>query len=184
MPLFRRGRVPRDAFEGRPRSNEQIRVPYVRVVGSDKKPIGIMPTREAVGLARRQGLDLVMLAPQGDPPVCGIMDFGKYLYEQKAKQKESKKRQHSTEVREMRLKMKIDTHDYNVKLRKMREFLGEKDRIRVTLIIRGREVLHTDLGFRLLDRLKQDLADIARLEGSPRVQLEGRKSIQMMLVPK
>ena len=159
-------------------------MPYVRVIGPDRKPIGILPTREALSLAQRQGLDLVLVAPQGDPPVCGIMDFGKYLYEQKVKSRESKKKQHSAEVREMRMKMKIDKHDYDVKLRKMREFLAEKDRIRVTLMIRGREVTHIDLAFKLLERLSGDLADIARVDGRPRVQLEGRKSIQIMLVPK
>ncbi len=159
-------------------------MPYVRVVGPDKKPIGVLPTREALNMAWRQGLDLVMLAPQSDPPVCGIVDFGRYLYEQKVKQRESKRKQHSTQVRDMRMKMKIDTHDYNVKLRKMREFLEQRDRIRVTLIIRGREVVHKDLAFKLLERLKADLDKIARPEGKPRVQLEGRKSIQIMLVPK
>jgi translation initiation factor IF-3 len=143
-----------------------------------------MPTREALAMARRQDLDLVLLAPNGDPPVAGIMDFGKWLYEQKSKARESKRKQHSTEVREMRMKMKIDTHDYQVKVRKMREFLDSKDRIRVTLIIRGREVLHLDLAHKLLDRLTQDLSDIAKVEGRPRVVLEGRKSIQIMLVPR
>lgn len=156
----------------------------MRVVGADKKPIGVMPTREAVALARRQELDLVLLAPTADPPVAGILDFGRYLYEQKAKQKESKKKQHSAEVRDIRMKMKIDVNDYNVKMRKMREFLARKDRIRVTLIIRGREVVHIDLAYKLLDRLAQDLSDVARTEGQPRVTLEGRKSIQLMLVPK
>lgn len=156
----------------------------MRVVGPDKKPIGVMSTREAVALARRQELDLVLLAPTADPPVAGILDFGRYLYEQKAKQKESKKKQHSAEVRDIRMKMKIDVHDYNVKMRKMREFIERKDRIRVTLIIRGREVVHIDLAYKLLGRLAQDLADIARTEGQPRVTLEGRKSIQIMLVPK
>lgn len=143
-----------------------------------------MPTREAYALAQRQGLDLVLVAPTGDPPVCGIMDFGKWLYEQKVKQRESKKKQHSAEVRDMRLKMKISAHDYDTKLRKMREFLEAKDRIRVTLWIRGREVVHTDLALELLNRLGADLADVARVDGKPRMQLEGRKNIQLMLVPK
>ncbi len=159
-------------------------MPFVRVVGADKKPIGVMSTREALSMARRQDLDLVMLAPNSDPPVAGIMDFGRYLFEQKAKQKESKRKQHSAEVRDMRMKMKIDTHDYNVKLKKMREFLEKRDRIRVTLIIRGREVVHIDLAHKLLGRLAEDLKDLARVDGRPRVQLEGRKSIQIMLVPK
>ncbi len=143
-----------------------------------------MQTKEALSIARRQELDLVVLAPNSDPPVCGIIDFGRYLYEQKVKQKESKKKQHSAQVRDMRMKMKIDTHDYNVKMKKMRELLGQKDRIRVTLIIRGREVVHIDLAYKLLERLKEDLVDIARCEGQPRVQLMGRKSIQIMMVPK
>lgn len=135
-------------------------------------------------MAQRQGLDLVLIAPQGDPPVCGIMDFGKYLFEQKVKSRESKKKQHSAEVRDIRMKMKIDKHDYEVKLKKMREFLAEKDRIRVTLMIRGREVTHTDLAMALLNRVGTDLADVAKVDGRPRMQMEGRKSIQIMLVPK
>ena len=135
-------------------------------------------------LALRQELDLVMLAPNADPPVCGIMDFGRYLYEQKAKQKESKKKQHAAEVRDIRMKMKIDTHDYQVKLRKIQEFLAQRDRIRVTLFLRGREIVHADLGFKLLQRLRTDLDGIAKVEAEPRLITEGRKSIQMMLVPK
>ena len=125
-----------------------------------------------------------MLAPNADPPVCGIMDFGRYLYEQKAKQKESKKKQHAAEVRDIRMKMKIDTHDYQVKLRKIQEFLAQRDRIRVTLFLRGREIVHADLGFKLLQRLRTDLDGIAKVEAEPRLITEGRKSIQMMLVPK
>ena len=123
------GRVPRDGFKDRPRTNEQIRVPYVKVIGPDKRLIGILPTREAVALARRQELDLVMLVPNEDPPVCGIIDFGRWLFEQKSRQRESKKKQHATEVRDMRMKMKIGPGDYEVKMRKMREFLAEKDRV-------------------------------------------------------
>jgi translation initiation factor IF-3 len=143
-----------------------------------------MPTREAIMLARRQNLDLIMLAPNEEPPVCRIMDLGRYLYEQKSRQRESKKRQHQAEVRQIRMKMKIDRHDYEVKLKKMREFLAEKDRIRLTLWLRGREVLHTDLAYKLIERIRQDLADVARVDGQIRFQDEGRKSIQLMLVPK
>jgi len=164
--------------------NEQIRVPYVRVIGTDKRPIGILPTREAVALARNQSLDLVVLAPNEDPPVCGILDFGRYLYEQKARQRESKKKQHQAEVREMRMKLKIDTHDYEVKLRKVREFLEEKDRVRLTLWLRGREVLHQDIAFKLLERISHDIGDVGRFETKPKVFLEGRKSIQVMVVPR
>ncbi len=143
-----------------------------------------MPTKEAIALARRQNLDLVMLAPKENPPVCGILDYGKFLYEQKAKQRESKKKQHQTQVREIRMKMKIDRHDYEVKLRKIREFLAERDRVRLTLWLRGRELLHTDLAYQLIDRIRQDLDDVAKVEGNIKLQTEGKKSIQLMLVPK
>lgn len=156
----------------------------MRVIGADKRPIGIMPTREAIALARRQNFDLIMVAPNEEPPVTRIMDLGRYLYEQKARERESKKKQHQTEVRQIRLKMKIGKHDYEVKLRKMREFLLEKDRIRLILWLRGREVLHTDLAYKLIDRIRQDLADVARVDGQVRFQNEERKSIQLMLVPK
>lgn len=159
-------------------------MPYVRVIGTDKKPIGILPTRDAIVLARRSEMDLVMLAPNEDPPVCGILDFGRYLYEQKARLRESKKKQHTTEVREMRMKMKIGPGDYDVKVKKMREFLEEKDRIRITLMLRGREIVHADLGMKLMEKIGHDLADVGRIEQMPKVITEGRKSIQMMLVPK
>jgi translation initiation factor IF-3 len=122
--------------------------------------------------------------PTEEPPICGIVDFGKYLYEQKVRLRESKKKQHSTEVREMRMKMKIGPGDYEVKIKKMREFLADKDRIRITLFVRGREIVHADLGMKLMGKLSEDLADVARVESPPRLLTEGRKSIQMMLVPK
>lgn len=156
----------------------------MRVIGTDKRPIGILPTREAILLARNQNMDLVMLSPNEDPPVCGIMDFGRYLYEQKARQRESKKKQHQTEVREMRIKLKIANHDYDVKLRKMREFLQERDRVRLTLLLRGREALHQDMAFKLLERIGRDLADAGRFESQPKVVVEGKRSIQVMVVPK
>ncbi|MFB0509777.1 MAG: translation initiation factor IF-3 [bacterium] len=178
--LFRGGR----AVNNRPRANERIRVPYVRVVGPDKKMIGILPIREAVLLARRQGLDLVEVSPNSDPPVCLITDYGKYIYQQKCKEKEAKKRQHSTEVREMRMRMKIDKHDYEVKLRKIKEFLSERDRVRVTLLMRGREVLHRDLGMKLIEQLIADLEPVATVEGEPKVTGERHQLIQVMFLPK
>ncbi len=143
-----------------------------------------MPTREAIALARRQNLDLILVAPNEEPPVTRIMDLGRYLYELKARQRESKKKQHQTEVRQIRLKMKIDKHDYEHKLRKMREFLAGKDRIRLILWLRGREVQHTDLAYKLIERVRHDLADVARVDGQVKFQDEGRKSIQLLLVPK
>ncbi len=176
----RGGRVP----DNRPRANEAIRVPYVRVVGTDKKMIGILPTREAIMLAKRQGLDLVEVSPQADPPVCLITDYGKYIYQQKAKEKESKKKQHSTEVREMRMRMKIGKHDYLVKMKKIKEFLNDRDRVRVTLLMRGREVLHRDIAKKLMEQIVDDLSTVATVEGEPKVLGERHQLVQIMFIPK
>jgi len=181
-----RPRYPRrDGFEGRPRHNEQIRVHHVRVIGVDKKPIGILPTRDALQLARSQGLDLVEVAPTADPPVCGIMDFGRYIYQQKVKDRESKRHQHSVEVREMRFMMRISENDFMTKLKKIQEFLGDRDRVRVTIRLRGRENLHRDLAMKLMDRIRSELAPIASMDGEPvRMGEGGRQSIQVMFYPK
>ena len=156
----------RDGFKDRARVNEQIRVHYVRVIGVDKKPIGILPIRDAIQMARSQDLDLVELAPGADPPVCGILDFGKYIYQQKVKDRESKKKLHSVEVREMQ------------------EFLTARDRVRITVRLRGREVLHKDIAMKLIERLRTDLGAIASMDGEARLLGEGRQSIQAMFFPK
>lgn len=174
----------REGFLDRPRANEQIRVHYVRVIGPDKKMIGILPIRDAIQMARRQGLDLVELAANADPPVCGILDFGKYVYQQKVKDRESRKKTHSVGVREMRFMMRISENDYLTKLKKVQEFIGDRDRVRVTVRLRGREVLHKDLAIKLIDRLRSDLAAIAAVESEPRLLGEGRQSFQVMFLPK
>ena len=158
---------------------------HVRVIGVDKKPIGILPTRDALQLARSQGLDLVEVAPTADPPVCGIMDFGRYIYQQKVKDRESKRHQHSVEVREMRFMMRISENDFMTKLKKIQEFLGDRDRVRVTIRLRGRENLHRDLAMKLMDRIRSELAPIASMDGEPvRMGEGGRQSIQVMFYPK
>jgi translation initiation factor IF-3 len=160
-------------------------VHYVRVIGVDKKPIGILPTKDAILLARRQDLDLVELAPTADPPVCGILDYGKYIYQQKVKDRESKRRQHSVEVREMRFMMRISENDFMTKMKKVQEFLNDRDRVRVTIRLRGRENLHRDLAMKLIDRIRTDLAPIAAVDGEPvRLGEGGRQSIQIMFYPK
>lgn len=146
--------------------------------------IGILPIQEALRLARAQGLDLVELQPNADPPVCGIMDLGKYLYELKTKAKAIKKKQHTTNVREMRFSMKINENDYQVKLRKIREFLEERNRVRVLLPLRGREVLHKNLAMNVIQRLINDLQDCATTESAPKISGEGRQIIQLMLIPR
>ncbi|MEO0069861.1 MAG: translation initiation factor IF-3 [candidate division WOR-3 bacterium] len=171
-------------FNNRPRVNEAIKVPYVRVIGTDKKMIGILPIREAVSLARRQGLDLVEVSPNADPPVCLITDYGKYVYQLKCREKEARKKQHATTVREMRLRMKIGKHDYLVKLAKIKELLANRDRVRVTLTLRGREVLHRDLAMQLIEQLKNDLAGVATVEGEPKITGEKNQTVQVMFLPK
>jgi translation initiation factor IF-3 len=167
------------------RTNEGIRVPFVRLIGVDKKPIGIMPTKEAIRLARTQELDLIEINPNSEPPVCGIMDRGKYLYELKSKAKEMKKKQHATSVREIRFSMKISENDYQVKLSKIKEFLQERDRVRTSLMLRGREIMHKDLGMAVIKRVIDDLKQVASVEGNPKVFGEGKRQIiQIMLLPK
>jgi translation initiation factor IF-3 len=172
------------AIRTKPRANEQIKSPFVRLIGPDKKMIGIMPTKEALRIARNQGLDLVEIASNVDPPVCGIVDLGKYLYELKTKEKQAKKKQHTSTVREIRLSMNISENDYQVKLNKMREFLAKRDRVRVVLPMRGREVLHKNIALDVVNRVIMDLKDIATAENPPKIFGEGRQVIQVVLVPK
>jgi len=149
----------------------------------DKKMIGILPIREAMRMASAQGYDLVEISPSSDPPVCRILDYGKFLYEEKAKQQEAKKHQHTVSVRQMRLTLKISEHDFDTKIRKMREFLEAKDRVKVTLRLRGREVVHKDRGTDMIDRIQEKLQDVAALEGRPFLEGTTRLSWQAMFVP-
>lgn len=143
-----------------------------------------MPTKEALRIARTQNLDLIEINPNAEPPVCGIMDRGKYLYELKTKAKEIKKKQHATSVREIRFSMKISENDYQVKLNKIKEFLAKRDRVRVMLVLRGREILHKNLGMQVIRRVIADLANVAIVESQPKILGEGRQVILVMLLPK
>ncbi len=167
----------------RHRINHEIRSDYVRVIGADKNMIGILPMKEAMRMASAQGFDLVEVSPNADPPVCRILDYGKFLYEEKAKQNIAKKKQHSAAVRQMRLTLKISGHDFDTKIRKMREFLEAKDRVKVTVILRGREVVHKERGLDMIGRIEEALSDIAILENRPRLEGTSRLSWQVMFVP-
>ncbi len=140
--------------------------------------------RDALNLARRQNLDLVEVSSQSDPPVCRIMDYGRYVYAQRVKEKESKKKQHAVSVRQMRFSMKIDEHDYQTKLRKMRELLADRDRVKVLMTLRGREILHKHRALAMIDRLASDLEAEASLEGPPKIEGESRLTIQVLFLPK
>lgn len=134
-------------------------------------------------MASAQGYDLVEMASNADPPVCRILDYGRFLYEEKAKQQAAKKHQHTVSVRQMRLTLKISEHDFDTKIRKMSEFLEAKDRVKVTVRLRGREVVHKDRGLEMIERIQKRLSDIAMLEGKPFLEGTTRLSWQAMFVP-
>lgn len=175
--MFRDRLPPRDRG---PRVNERIGVREVRVVGEDGEQLGILPTREALAKAKEQGLDLVEVAPMSRPPVCRIMDFGKFKYEKSKKEKAARKRQHNVEVKEIKMRPKIEPHDYEFKKKHIIEFLDRGDKVKITLQFRGREMAHTELGRRLLDQLTGELQEVAKVEAPPRQ--EGRQMI-LLLAP-
>jgi len=152
------------------RTNDRIRVPQVRVVTEDGEQLGVMDTRDAVRRAREQGLDLVEVAATADPPVCRIIDFGKFQYETKKKANEAKKKQVVITVKEVKFRPGTDDHDYNFKMKHAREWLQEGDKVKATIFFRGREITHRELGAELLQRLEKDLVDYGEVEARPRME--------------
>ena len=163
------------------RINREIRVREVRVISDAGEQLGILPIQEALRAAEERGLDLVEVAPQAEPPVCKIMDFGKYKYEQAKKAHESKKHQKVVQVKEVKMRPGTDTHDYNFKLEHAKRFLKQGDKVKVTVVFRGREMAHMDLGKSLLDRVVADISESGNIEMTPRQ--EGRTMI-MIIAPK
>src|SRR5919106_1166013 len=161
-----------------PRINERIRAPQVRLVGSDGTQIGIVPVAEALRRAQEADLDLVEVAPQANPPVCRIMDYGKYKYERAMRQKEARKKQARVEVKEIKFRPKIDRHDYETKKGHVVRFLEAGARVKVTIMFRGREMAHTELGKRILDRLVEDLDGLAIVDQQPK--LDGRNMVMVI----
>jgi translation initiation factor IF-3 len=164
-----------------PRVNEEIRTPQVRLIDQDGEMLGVMTAREALIRAYDVGLDLLEISPNAVPPVVKILDYGKYKYEQQKKANEARKRQKVVEIKEIKVRPNIDDHDYDVKMRQMKEFIGEGDKVKVTLRFRGREMAHQDLGLKVLDRIRTELAETTKVESMPR--LENRQMI-MVLAPK
>lgn len=152
------------------RVNERIRVPEIRVIDEEGKQLGIMPPGEALKIAREHGLDLVEVAPTAKPPVCRIINFGKYQYEQKKKAHESKKKQTIITVKEIKFRPATDDHDYEFKKNNAIKILGGGDKVKATVNFRGREITHRELGKALLDRLELDLADAAIVEVRPKFE--------------
>ena len=161
-----------------PRVNDEIDVPMVRLIDADGEQKGVVPVRDAIQMAYSAGLDLVEIAPQAEPPVCKILDFGKYKYELQKRRNEARKKQKVIEVKEIKMRPGIDDNDYNIKMRKVREFLDEGDKVKVTMRFRGREMAHQHLAMDILEKVKTEIGDIAKVEQMPK--LEGRQMIMVM----
>lgn len=163
-----------------PRVNWQIRVRKIRVIDENGKQLGIMTPKEGMRIAQQKGLDLVEVAPKASPPVCKIMDYGKYMYEQKKRAREAKKHQKTAELKEIRFKYDIADHDYQFKLRHAEKFLRSGKRVKISIIFRGREVVHADLGRKMLEKFAADLSHVGSIEQYPR--MDGRM-MSILLVP-
>jgi translation initiation factor IF-3 len=164
-----------------PQINQNISYPKVRVIDTDGEQLGVMSTRDAVAIASEKELDLVLVSDKADPPVCRVMDYGKYKFEQEKRAREAKKKQHAAEVKEVKMRYQIEEHDYKVRLNQAQRFLKDGDKVKATVMFRGREIQHTNLAKELLERLAGDLEEVAEIQQRPK--REGR-SMMMMLSPK
>ena len=164
-----------------PRVNELIDVPEIRVVDADGEMVGILSVEEGIDLAYEAGLDLVEISPNAEPPVCKVLDYGKYKYEEQKRKNEARKKQKTIDVKEIKMRPGIDEHDYQVKLRSMLRFLEDGDKVKVTIRFRGRELVHNELGMKVLDRVRDETEELAKVEAFPR--LEGRM-MTMVLAPR
>jgi translation initiation factor IF-3 len=177
-PANRKGDAPISTTDAR--INERIRAREVRLVGADGEQIGVKPLPEALHIAREHDLDLVEVAPNANPPVCKIMDFGKFKYEQDVRRKESRRKTSNVVIKEMKFRPKIDEHDYTTKTKHVERFLNEGSKVKITIMFRGREMAHPELGKRILDRIAEQVKDVGNVEAAPRV--DGRNML-MVLAP-
>lgn len=163
-----------------PRINDEITVRECRLIGIDGQQMGVYLVSQALRVAEQEGLDLVEIAPNAEPPVCRIMDYGKYKYEQAIKAKQARKNQSRIETKEMKFRPKIDVGDYTTKKKHIIRFLEEGSKVKITIMFRGREMAHPEIGLQILERLSEDLKDIAAIEQQPK--MEGR-NMHMMIAP-
>nr|WP_283397291.1 translation initiation factor IF-3 [Wielerella bovis] len=163
------------------RINGEITAKEVRLISGDGEQLGVVPLKEAMSMAEEQDVDLVEISPTAKPPVCKLMDFGKYKYEQSKKRDEAKKKQKQVQIKEIKFRPGTDDGDYNIKMRKIREFLEDGDKVKITLRFRGREMAHQQLGAQLLERIKTELTEDGQVEQFPK--MEGRQMV-MMVAPK
>ncbi len=164
-----------------PQINERIRFPKIRVIDTDGAQLGIMTPQEALQLAEEKELDLVLISDKADPPVCRVMDYGKYKFEQEKKAREARKKQHTADVKEVKMRYKIEEHDYNVRVKQAERFLKDGDKVKATVMFRGREIQHSDLAEDLLKRMATDLEPFGELQQAPKK--EGR-NMMMLISPK
>lgn len=164
-----------------PTINERIRFPKIRVIDANGEQLGILTPKEALKIAEERELDLVLVSDKADPPVCRIMDYGKYKFEQEKKAREARKKQHTADVKEVKMRYKIEEHDYQVRINSAQRFLREGDKVKATVMFRGREIQHVDLAEVLLNRMAGDLEAVAEIQQPPK--REGR-NISMLMAPK
>jgi translation initiation factor IF-3 len=164
-----------------PRFDEFINVPKVRVIDQDGENLGVLYTREAIAIAQEAGLNLVEVSPGADPPVCKILDVGKFKYEAQKKAAAARKNQKTQEIKEIKMRPNIDDHDYQTKMKAIHRFIEEGDKVKLTLRFRGRELSHGELGMRLMERVRDDTVDYAKVEQAPK--MEGRQML-MVIAPK
>ena len=175
------GRRPHNAPPTRdtgPRINDRIRGAEIRLIGANGENIGVVSPDRAMGLAEEAGLDLVEISPNATPPVCKIMDYGKFKYETQKKEAEARKKQKTIEIKEIKFRPNTDTHDYDVKMKNVVKFLENGDKVKVTLRFRGREMAHQELGRELLERVAEDTKELGRVENFPK--MEGRQMVMLI----
>ena len=170
--------MPQRPTDDGPRINDQIRAEKVRVVDAEGEMRGVMTVREGIALAEEAGLDLVEVSPGAVPPVCKVLDYGKYKYEQQKKAAEARKKQKIVELKEIKVRPGIEKHDYEVKMRAIRRFLEEGDKVKVTMRFRGREMAHQEIGMAVLKRIRDEVLDLAKIDMAPR--FEGRQIIMIL----
>ena len=161
-----------------PKANERIRTPQVQVIGSDGKNLGTLATQEAINIARQEGLDLIEISPNANPPVCKIIDIGKYKYDLQKKANKAKKKQKIVNLKEIKLRPTTEIHDYNFKIKNAKKFLTKGDKVKFTVQFKGREMQHTNLGYNLMNRIINDTSTLGKIEVRPK--FEGRQIIMII----
>ena len=177
-PIARRPHNAPPTRDTGPRVNDRIRAPEIRLIGAEGENVGVVTPARAMQMAEEAGLDLVEISPNAAPPVCKIMDFGKFKYEQQKRESEARKKQKTIEVKEVKFRPNTDTHDYDVKMRNVFKFLENGDKVKVTLRFRGREMAHQNLGRELLERVASDTKDLGKVENFPK--MEGRQMVMLI----